>query len=159
MKKCSCYKIKTERRYKSHPITEELIGYNVEVGVCSGTKEMDVCRCNGDETKCSFYPRIRDRAKQELTIEDAIEHFKYGISHDIFKEPVTSYAQMAVEALEKQIPKKPHYEADGYADGVLAYDYAKCPICGHDFECGINDWGCAYCQDCGQALDWDDSDT
>ena len=34
--------------------------------------------------------------------EAAIEHFKYGISHDIFKEPVTSYAKMAVEALEKE---------------------------------------------------------
>lgn len=38
-----------------------------------------------------------------MKTKDAIEHFKYGISHDIFKEPVTSYAKMAVEALEKQI--------------------------------------------------------
>lgn len=62
---------------------------------------------------------------------------------------------MAIKALEKQIPKKPEYEADGYADGELVYDYAKCPICGHDFEYGINDWGCEYCSDCGQKLDWE----
>ena len=62
--------------------------------------------------------------------------------------------EMAIQALEKQIPKKPEYEADGYADGELVYDYAKCPICGHDFEYGINDWGCEYCSDCGQKLDW-----
>lgn len=55
---------------------------------------------------------------------------------------------------EKNEPKKPDYEADGYADGELVYDYAKCPICGHDFEYGINDWGCEYCSDCGQKLDW-----
>ena len=61
---------------------------------------------------------------------------------------------MAINALEKQIPKKLEYEADGYADGELVYDYAKCPICGHDFEYGINDWGCEYCPDCGQKLDW-----
>ena len=62
--------------------------------------------------------------------------------------------EMAINALEKQIPKKPEYEADGYADGELVYDYAKCPICGHDFEYGINDWGCEHCSDCGQKLDW-----
>lgn len=64
------------------------------------------------------------------------------------------YAELAINALEKQIPKKPEYEADGYADGELVYDYAKCPICGHDFEYGINDWGCEHCSDCGQKLDW-----
>ena len=66
--------------------------------------------------------------------------------------------RMAIKALEKQIPKKPEYEADGYADGNLVYDYAKCPICGHDFEYGINDWGCEYCSDCGQKLDWSDEE-
>lgn len=65
---------------------------------------------------------------------------------------------VAINALEKQIPKKLEYEADGYADGELVYDYAKCPICGHDFEYGINDWGCEYCSDCGQKLDWSDEE-
>ena len=65
---------------------------------------------------------------------------------------------VAIQALEKQIPKKPEYEGDGYADGELVYDYAKCPICGHDFEYGINDWGCEYCSDCGQKLDWSDEE-
>ena len=64
--------------------------------------------------------------------------------------------QVAINALEKQIGKKPDYESDGYADGTLVYDYAKCPICGHDFEYGINDWGCNHCSDCGQKLDWSD---
>ena len=63
--------------------------------------------------------------------------------------------EIAINSLERQIPKKPEYEADGYADGELVYDYAKCPICGHDFEYGINDWGCEYCSDCGQKLDWE----
>lgn len=59
------------------------------------------------------------------------------------------------KAVEKQTPMKPEYEADGYSDGELVYDYAKCPICGHDFEYGINDWECEYCSDCGQKLDWE----
>ena len=32
-------------------------------------------------------------------IERAIEHFEYGITHDIFSEPVTTYAKLAVEAM------------------------------------------------------------
>ena len=77
------------------------------------------------------------------------------------KEDVTGTIEaldMAIKALEKQIPMKPYYEGDGYWDGELVYDYAKCPICGHDFEYGINDWEADYCSDCGQKLDWSDED-
>ena len=34
-------------------------------------------------------------------VEQAISHFWYGVSHDIFSEPVTTYAKLAIEALEK----------------------------------------------------------
>ena len=34
-------------------------------------------------------------------IQEAIRHYKYGISHDIFKEPVTTYAELSIDALEK----------------------------------------------------------
>lgn len=41
--------------------------------------------------------------------EQAIEHFEYGISHDIFSEPVTTYARLAVAALRDHIDReKPH---------------------------------------------------
>ena len=66
--------------------------------------------------------------------------------------------EMAIQALEKQIPKKLKYKADEYAYGELENDYAKCSICGHDFEYGINDWGCEYCSDCGQKLYWSDEE-
>lgn len=65
-------------------------------------------------------------------------------------------AQIAIDAIEKQIPQKPILEGDGYADGNPVYDTAYCPICNHDFEEGINDWGSKYCSGCGQALDWSD---
>ena len=50
--------------------------------------------------------------------------------------------------------RRPDYEGDGYADGHLVYDTAYCPECRHSFEKGINDWGSAFCPDCGQKLDW-----
>lgn len=38
--------------------------------------------------------------------DDAINHFKYGITHGIFREPVTSYAKLAIKALEEQKNKR-----------------------------------------------------
>ena len=39
---------------------------------------------------------------REKLIKQAISHFWYGVSHDIFSEPVTTYAKLAIEALEKE---------------------------------------------------------
>ena len=55
------------------------------------------------------------------------------------------------ESLEKQIPKFPTYEADGYANGELVYDTWYCPNCGKDYEVGYDDYD--YCPCCGQRID------
>lgn len=56
---------------------------------------------------------------------------------------------------EKATPIRPNYEGDGYDEnGNMIYDIAHCPKCEHTFEEGVNDWGSAYCPDCGQRLDW-----
>ena len=39
---------------------------------------------------------------REKLVKQAISHFEYGVSHDIFSEPVTTYAKLAIEALEKE---------------------------------------------------------
>ena len=39
---------------------------------------------------------------REKLVEQAISHFSYGVSHDIFSEPVTTYAKLAIEALKKE---------------------------------------------------------
>lgn len=60
------------------------------------------------------------------------------------------------KALEKQIPKKPDFEADGYADGHLVYDTWICPCCGVHYEVDYDDY--KYCPECGQAIDWSDEE-
>lgn len=66
---------------------------------------------------------------------------------------------IALEALEKQIPKKVNYEADGYADGHLVYDDAYCPSCGMAFEStDVLIWEGNYCPECGQRLYWEHKD-
>lgn len=66
---------------------------------------------------------------------------------------------VAIQALEKHIPKKPTYEGDGYApDGTLVYDTWICPCCGKRYEVDYDDY--TYCPNCGQKidLDWSDND-
>lgn len=156
--KCHCYHKQPKTRYTYHPITGSPIGNDIVVGVCWGTKETEECSCGGDETKCDFYPKVRaeakKKAKKSVTIKDAIEHYKYGISHDIFSEPVTTYAEMAVEALGKQIPKEPVITADGYWNGIPAYDIWACPNCGKCYEIDFDDFDC--CTDCGQKIQWNE---
>lgn len=64
--------------------------------VCIGVKTPFVIA--DINVECTEYPEKRNK---NVSIQDAIGYFKYGISHDIFSEPVTSYAKMAIEALEK----------------------------------------------------------
>nr|DAS82798.1 MAG TPA: DNA-directed RNA polymerase [Caudoviricetes sp.] len=65
--------------------------------------------------------------------------------------------EMAIRALEKQIPKKPTYEGDGYApDGTLIYDTWICSCCDKRYEVDYDDYD--YCPNCGQKLDWSDEE-
>lgn len=61
---------------------------------------------------------------------------------------------IAVKALEKQIPTSMDLEGDGYADGVMIYDTWICPNCGKHYELEYDDYD--FCPNCGQALDWED---
>ena len=63
----------------------------------------------------------------------------------------------AKDALEKQIPKKPDLEGDGYDEkGELIYDTGYCPNCRHMFEVDYD--ATIHCPNCGQALDWSEND-
>lgn len=64
----------------------------------------------------------------------------------------TEVREAAIKALEKQIPKKPYLEGDGYADGQLVYDTWICPCCEERYEVDYDDY--KHCPECGQAIDW-----
>nr|DAX11551.1 MAG TPA: LysW biosynthesis protein LysW [Bacteriophage sp.] len=71
-----------------------------------------------------------------------------------FTECFAEALAIALQALEKQIPKKPTYEGDGYAPGgTLVYDTWICPCCGNRYEVDYDDYD--YCPSCGQKLDLD----
>ena len=61
------------------------------------------------------------------------------------------------EASEKQMPKGPIYEGDGYApDGTFVWDEWICPNCGHSFEVEYEEHD--YCPNCGQHILWEVED-
>ena len=78
-----------------------------------------------------------------MTAKEAIKTIQVAIAEVEWEYPLDySVAfETAIEALEKQIPKK--LKDDGWL---------YCPICGRDVLMDRFD----YCPDCGQALDWSD---
>lgn len=71
-------------------------------------------------------------------------------------EDMEELTETILEALEKQLPKKPTYEGDGYApDGTFVYDTWECPNCGECYEVDYDDYD--YCPKCGQKIDWSEN--
>lgn len=86
-----------------------------------------------------------------MTNEEAIKAIinNYPPSHySMLREGL----DLAIKALEKQIPKKPLLEGDGYYDGEMVYDIWRCPNCGRAYEVDSDDYD--YCPNCGQRIDW-----
>lgn len=60
-------------------------------------------------------------------------------------------------SVEKQIPKSPTYDGDGYApDGTFVWDEWICPCCGSRFEVEYEEHD--YCPNCGQHILWEVED-
>ena len=89
----------------------------------------------------------------EKKVREAIEDFKKLAELLQNKESAAvEHCNIAIEALEKQLPKKPTYEGDGYApDGTFVYDTWECPNCGECYEVGYDDYD--YCPNCGRRID------
>lgn len=90
-------------------------------------------------------------------IQKAIDFFKKDFPDYIHEEPSERQIayNTAIEALEKQIPKKlvairKIKEFDGY-------DMGNCPICNEPLDNSFYD-NLKYCFVCGQKIDWEDGE-
>lgn len=60
---------------------------------------------------------------------------------------------MFQELVNKETPKKPRYEGDGYdRHGNIIYDTWICPNCGKSYEVDFEEY--ERCPHCGQRIDW-----
>ena len=114
-------------------------------------------RCDGFGTsekcdECDFcYAVCEKLGKYEDMEEQVVERLKEA-SYERFGNDGMG---IAIQALEKQIPKKPTYEGDGYApDGTFVLDEWICPCCGKRYKVDYDDYD--YCPNCGQKIDWSD---
>jgi len=88
-----------------------------------------------------------------MTNEEAIRNLQSVRSFlnmtDLLDEPSYKSINMAIEAVEKQIPKKP------YKRQMKVSTIDVCPVCGIDTpnprELEQWEW---WCPDCGQKIDW-----
>lgn len=89
-----------------------------------------------------------------MTNEQTREQFLLAWNSNAYLNMCTSDdMKNVIDALDKQIPKCPDLEGDGYDDnGELIYDTGYCPNCRHEFEVYYD--ATKYCPNCGQHLDW-----
>ena len=112
--------------------------------------ERNICyqqEYNGGCDTCPCNRTTEESSEVKITTQEAMETLKFLLSIERHhKEPL----RMAIEALEKQVPKEPNYEGDGYSDGELVYDTWICPNCEKYYEVDYDDY--KYCPECGQAI-------
>lgn len=89
----------------------------------------------------------------EKKVREAIKYFKIMLldMEGMGFKYIPKYYETAIEALEKQLPKKVEYEGGFSNNGFTRYRMAKCPDCDrwHSSRDEI-----IYCSKCGQRLDW-----
>lgn len=85
-----------------------------------------------------------------MTDQKAIEEFNLLKKTRMFI-PRNDTVDVAINAIEKQIPKVPCYSGDGYYNGEIVIDTWECPCCGKQYEIDYDDY--EYCPNCGQHID------
>lgn len=90
-----------------------------------------------------------------MTNAEAIKHLS---SNEIYTDDWEEAILIAKEALEKQIPKKPQIkefpDEDEESGDRYLWTFYICPVCGEHIGLRYN----KFCSNCGQALDWSDSE-
>ena len=88
-----------------------------------------------------------------MNAEKARDNFAQSLAENAYLNMCTAEEmKITIEALEKQIPKKPIKVMDS---GIRYTDEYICPACENHFTgTGIAD----YCYHCGQAIEWEESE-
>jgi len=89
---------------------------------------------------------------REMTNKEVKNNFVQNLAENAYINMCSvEEMKIAIEALEKQIPKEPDLIGDGYDDnGNLIYDTWICPCCQTEYELDYDDY--KFCPECGQAI-------
>lgn len=121
--------------------------------------------CDRNCAKCDIVQEVDDlNSAYDAAIKalEEVQQYQAIGTHEECQTAMELYMEMhkrkftlksLLESREKQTPKKPDLEGDGYGDdGVLIYDTWICPFCGKRYEIDYEEYD--YCPNCGQAIDW-----
>lgn len=84
-------------KYNCWEEKEIIMGYYLDYPVkkvkqiCNGTKECEECSCNGDVSKCDFYPEKRKKDKRMNTAEMWLKAQEDGYCYETNKKPILYY--------------------------------------------------------------------
>lgn len=113
-------------------------------------------------TSDDFLKALEYVKEYEQAIKEEQDFLKNG---DEFHVEALKVCEIVKQALEKRIPKKTTEKTTNRGidiSGEYDIDFDLCcPICGAvvgTFEEGVNEYFSKSCDNCGQALDWSDSD-
>lgn len=84
MEKCKCWESSFKTKYGKD------FAYSVPIQICNGTKEREECSCNGDESKCKFYPEKRKEKKTMNTAEMWIKAQEDGMCYEAIMSQSTN---------------------------------------------------------------------
>lgn len=101
MEKCKCWEEVTKY------VTGTNCSYCQQVQICNGTKEREECSCNGDKSKCNFYPENRKENKSMNSAEMWIKAQEDGMCYEAIMSQSTN------EELFYQ-KNKGFFDGDGY---------------------------------------------
>lgn len=93
----------------------------------------------------------------EEKVREAIEALKYinlKSVHPFYNwEEMMEVRDTAIEALEKQLPKKVDFEEDVTEDVCVECHSCGCFL-GYQVDCLDENYQIDYCKHCGQRIDW-----
>lgn len=89
-----------------------------------------------------------------MTYEEAIKAFKPITDNEAYTDNFQDACKMAIEALKKQIPKKPKEIVTDDNE----YICTLCPICNARVDDDGRGYEQPYCMECGQAIDWSEEE-
>lgn len=95
----------------------------------------------------------------EKKVKETIEDFKEIVlmSSAMGFDITSGQCDLIIEALEKQLAKKPTLEGDGYdPEGKIISDEWLCPHCNTRYEVDYDRY--FYCPNCGQKIKWSEED-
>ena len=159
MGKCKCYRERLANKTFYTKSTVVPYSFTTTEGYCMGTKECDACSCEGDESRCTFYPEKIDNVHAELKYKTAAlavlgcrrnpqAHTTQECLECVFKNGMCDIYRLAEIAIKRDNELRVEYEHDSIStavDGLIKFRHSYCKDYAKTEETGDLAFRCKDC--------------